>query len=239
MLLRRRLFLLCNPHNPIGRAFTPAELERMAQTCLEHGVVICSDEIHSDLVFSGHKHTPIASLAPEIAQQTVTCFAPSKTFNIPGLACSVMVVQNEELRQRIEAAGAGLVRGSNMMGYAAARAAYREAGEWLDQLLGYLEANRDYVYDFVRTRLPGIRMFKPEATFLAWLDCRDAGLPEGQNPHRFFLDEARVALNDGASFGPGGDGFVRLNFGCPRATLTEALERMERALREAGSHPLE
>ncbi len=227
---RTRLFLLCNPHNPIGRAFAPSELERMAQICLAHGVTICSDEIHSDLVFSGHKHTPIASLAPEIAQETVTCFAPSKTFNIPGLACSVMVVQNEELRTKIEAAGAGLVRGSNMMGYAAARAAYREGGEWLDQLLDYLEANRDYVYDFVRTRLPAVRMTKPEATFLAWLDFREAGLPEGRNPHRFFLEEAQVALNDGASFGSGGEGYVRLNFGCPRATLTEALERMERAL---------
>jgi cystathionine beta-lyase len=234
---RTRLFLLCNPHNPIGRAFTPAELERLAQICLAHGVVICADEIHSDLVFSGHKHTPIASLAPETAGQTVTCFAPSKAFNIPGLACSVMVIQNEELRKRIDAVGAGLVRGSNMMGYAAARAAYREGAEWLDQLLAYLEANRDYTCDFVRKRLPGVRMIKPEATFLAWLDCRDAGLPEGQNPHQFFLTEAQVALNDGATFGSGGEGFVRLNFGCPRATLTEALERMERALRGVESHP--
>lgn len=232
---RTCLFLLCNPHNPIGRAFSPAELEHMASICLDHGVVICSDEIHSDLIFSGHKHTPIASLAPEIAQQTVTCFAPSKTFNIPGLACSVMVVQNEGLKKRMDAVGAGLVGGSSMMGYAAARAAYREGGEWLDNLLAYLEANRDYVCDFVRTRMPGVRMTKPEATFLAWLDCRDTGIPEGQTPHEFFLDGARVALNEGASFGSGGEGFVRLNFGCPRATLTEALERMEGALLAVGT----
>jgi cystathionine beta-lyase len=236
---RTCLFLLCNPHNPIGRAFTPAELEHMAQICLEHGVVICSDEIHGDLVFSGHQHTPIASLAPEIAQQTVTCFAPSKTFNIPGLTFSVMVVQNQELKKRMDAVGAGLVRGSNMMGYTAARAAYREGGEWLDQLLAYLEANRDYVCDFVRTRLPDVRVTKPEATYLAWLDCSDAGLPKGQTPHQFFLNQARVALNDGATFGSGGEGFVRLNFGCPRTTLTEALERMERALRAARSHSSE
>lgn len=226
------LFLLCNPHNPIGRVFTRAELERMAQICLEQGVVICSDEIHSDIVFSGHQHVPIASLAPEIARQTVTCFAPSKTFNIPGLACSVMVVENVELRKRIEEIGAGLVAGSDLMGYAAARAAYRDSAGWLDQLLSYLEANRDYLFDFVQTRLEGVHMTSPDATFLGWLDCRDARIPEDQSPHQFFLSEAQVALNDGATFGTGGDGFVRINFGCPRSTLAEALQRMERALHD-------
>ncbi len=224
------LFLLCNPHNPIGRAFSRPELEGMAEICLEHGVIICSDEIHSDIVFSGYQHIPVASLAPEIAQHTVTCFAPSKTFNIPGLACSVMVVDNPELRQRIEAVGAGLVSGSNLMGYAAARAAYREGGKWLDRLVVYLESNRDFLCDYVHTRLPGIQMNTPEATFLAWLDCSQASIPAGQSPHEFFLSEAKVALNDGASFGPGGENYVRLNFGCPRATLVEALDRMEAAL---------
>ena len=225
---RTRLFLLCNPHNPIGRTFTPAELERMAEICIAHEVVICSDEIHHDLVFSGYQHTPIASLDPEIARWTVTSFAPSKTFNIPGLACSVLVIHDPDLREKVNAAGAGLVRGSNLMGYAAALAAYRDGEEWLMQLLDYLEANRDYMLDFVETRLPGIKMTKPESTFLAWLDCRE--MADHGNPHEFFLNEAQVALNDGAKFGLGGENFCRLNFGCPRATLTEALERMERAL---------
>ena len=230
---RTRLFLLCNPHNPIGRAFSPAELQRMAEICLEHGVIICSDEIHGDLIFSETKHSPIAALDPEIARQTVTCFAPSKTFNIPGLSCSVMVIEDPDLREKVHAAGAGLVRGSNMMGYTAALAAYRDGKEWLSRLMSYLQANRDYVADFVQTRLPDIQMIEPEATFLAWLDCRQAGIPDEVSPHAFFLKEAGVALNEGAKFGPGGEGFVRLNFGCPRAALGEALERMEEALRRA------
>jgi cystathionine beta-lyase len=224
------LFLLCNPHNPIGRAFTPEDLHRMAEICLRHDLVICSDEIHSDLVFSEAKHTPIASLDPEIARRTVTCFAPSKTFNIPGLACSVMVIEDPELREAVQAAAAGLVRGSNMMGYTAALAAYRDGEEWLEALLRYLQANRDYLLNYVQDRLPGVEMTKPEATFLAWLDCRDAGIPKALSPHDFFLEQAGVALNKGATFGPGGQGFVRLNFGCPRATLQKALERMKDAL---------
>jgi len=225
---RTRLFLLCNPHNPIGRVYTRPELAQLAEICLRHNLIICSDEIHSDLIFSGHQHIPIATLSPEVTQRTVTVFAPSKTFNLPGLACSVMIIQNPTLRKEVLAAGAGLVHGSNIMGYTAALAAYRHGAEWLAQLLRYLQANRDYLSNFVQTRLPGLRMVKPEGTYLAWLNCRAADLPN--NPHQFFLDQAQVALNNGARFGPGGKGFVRLNFGCPRATLAEALERMENAL---------
>jgi len=232
---RTRLFLLCNPHNPLGRAFRRAELEQMADICLRHDLIICSDEIHSDLVFRGHRHVPIASLSTEVAQRTVTCFAPSKTFNIPGLAFSVMVIQNPELRRPVETVGAGIVRGSHLLGYTAALAAYRDCEPWLEALLRYLEANRDYLVDWLHRRLPRLTLPTPEATYLAWLDCREAGIPAGLSPHRFFLDQAAVALNDGAAFGPGGAGFVRLNFGCPRATLTEALEQMERALAEAAA----
>lgn len=201
---RTRLFLLCNPHNPIGRAYTRAELEQLAEICLRRDLIICSDEIHNDIIYRGYRHIPIASLSPEVAARTVTTLAPSKTFNIPGLACSVMIVENPELRRRVVAAGAGLVGGCNVMGYTAMLAAYRDGADWLGALLAYLEANRDYLADFVAERMPGIRMDKPEATFLAWLDCREAGI--AGNPHQFFLQEARVALNDGASFGPGGEG---------------------------------
>jgi len=225
---RTRLFLLCNPHNPIGRAYSRAELEQLAEICLRHDVIICSDEIHSDIVFRGYRHLPIASLSPEVAAHTVTTLAPSKTFNIPGLACSVLIIENPELRRQVVAAGAGLVGGCNIMGYTAMLAAYQEGAGWLDALLDYLEANCDYLADFVAGRMPGIAMDRPEATFLAWLDCREAGI-EG-NLHTFFLERAGVALNDGPTFGPGGDGWLRLNFGCPRATLTEALERMADAL---------
>ena len=227
---RTSLFLLCNPHNPVGRVFEARELERLAEICLRHDVLICSDEIHCDFIFQEHRHVPIASLAPEIAAKTITMFAPSKTFNIAGLSCSVAVVQDPDLMARLKRTSAGLVPHVNVLGYAAALAAYRDGQPWLDELLSYLEANRDYVLDTIADHIPSIKCYRPEGTFLAWLDCRETGIPG--NPSQFFLERARVALNDGATFGMGGDGFVRLNFGCPRATLTEALERMWAALEE-------
>jgi cystathionine beta-lyase len=225
---RTSLFLLCSPHNPVGRVFERGELERLAEVCLRHDVVICSDEIHCDLVFQGHPHVPIASLAPEIAAQTITLMAPSKTYNIAGLSCSVAVIQNPDLRTRLKETVPHLVSHVNLLGYTAALAAYRDGQEWLDALLVYLEANRDYLLEYVATHMPGVKCHRPEGTYLAWLDCRDTGIPG--NPQEFFLEHARVALNDGVSFGAGGVGFVRLNFGCPRTTLTEALERMRAAL---------
>ncbi|MDH4138302.1 MAG: PatB family C-S lyase, partial [Anaerolineae bacterium] len=229
---RTRLFILCNPHNPVGRVFRREELERMAEICLRHNVVICSDEIHCDLVFQGNRHVPIASLAPEIADQTITLMAPSKTFNVPGLKCSVAIVQNPELRKKLKTTHTGLVHGINVMGYTAALAAYRDGQPWLDEVLRYLEANLDFLLHYVEAHLPGISMSKPEGTYLAWLSCHEAGIPG--NPHKFFLKQARVAVSDGAIFGRGGEGFVRLNFGCPRSMLTEALDKMTEALLALG-----
>ncbi len=223
-----RLFILCNPHNPVGRVFRADELTRLAEICLRHNIPICSDEIHGDLVFPGHPHTPIATLSPEIAAQTITLMAPSKTFNIAGLECAFAVIPDESLRRRYRHAMQGLVSGVNLMGWVAAAAAYRGGDEWLRQLLVYLAANRDFAVDFIRRKLPGIQVATPEGTFLAWLDCRQAGI--GDKPGGFFLQRARVALNEGDTFGNGGAGFVRLNFGCPRATLVQALERMREAL---------
>ncbi len=225
---RTRVFILCNPHNPVGRVFRRDELERMAEICLRHRVVICSDEIHCDLIFSGARHIPIATLAPEVAAQTITLMSPSKTFNLAGLQCAMAIIQNPELRARFRAAHKGLVHGINLMGLVAAWAAYRDGQPWLDELLRYLEGNRDFLFEYVQEHLPGLTMWKPEGTYLAWLDCRPAGLPG--NAHEFFLQQARVALNDGATFGQGGEGFVRLNFGCPRSILNEALDRMRQAL---------
>ncbi len=222
-----RMFLLCNPHNPIGRVYRRDELERMAEVCLRRGVPICSDEIHSELIYSGHRHLPIATLAPEVEQNTITLIAPSKTFNLPGLQCSVAIIPNPELRARFVAGRQGLVPWVNLAGLVAAEAAYRDGGEWLAQLLSYLEANRDLVTRYVAENLPGVRVAPAEGTYLAWLDCSGTGL---SNPCQCFLDLARVACNDGATFGPGGENFVRLNFGCPRSMLLEALERMKGAL---------
>ena len=225
---RTRAFILCNPQNPLGRVFRQEELEQMAEICLRHGVAIVSDEIHCDLVFSGHTHLSIASLDSEIARHSVTLLAPSKTYNIAGLHCSVAIIPDAGLRRRFLAACADMVPGVGVMAFAASLAAYQQGQPWLHEVLRYLEANRDFLHEYVAAHLPGITMAKPEGTYLAWLDCRGANLPG--NPHRFFVQEARVAMNDGGTFGPGGEGFVRLNFACPRSTLLEALERMGSAL---------
>jgi cystathionine beta-lyase len=229
---RTRTFTLCSPHNPVGRVFSREELAAMAELCLQHDLTIISDEIHCDLIFSGTQHIPIAALAPELAARTITLMAPSKTFNIAGLYCSAAIIPDAELRKRFKAVAHGIVPSVNLMAFVAALAAYRDGDPWLAECLRYLEGNRDYLTQFVKYRLPGVSMSPMEGTYLAWLDCREAGITGA--PAEFFLKQARVGLNDGAWFGTGGEGFVRLNFGCPRATLTEALERMARAL-EAGS----
>jgi cysteine-S-conjugate beta-lyase len=226
---RTRVFLLCSPHNPVGRVFTRHELGRMAEICLGRGLTICADEIHCELAFPGAPHVPIASLDPEIAERTITFMAPSKTFNLPGLKFAIAIIPSAGLREQFVAAQLDLVRAVNILGYTAGLAAYRDGQPWLDELLRYLEANRDFVAEFVGEKLPGVRMAAPEATSLAWLDCRGADLPAG-DPYAFFLERAKVALNDGTAFGRGGAGFVRLNFGCPRSILAEALERMRTAL---------
>lgn len=220
-------FILCNPHNPIGRVFRRQEIERMAEICLSANVTICSDEIHSDLLFDHHEHVPIAALDPEIAQRTITFIAPSKTFNLAGLQCGFAIIPDSQLRDQFRSAREGMVPWVNAMGLIGAEAAYREGQPWLDQLLPYLQENREFLFDFVSRELPGIKMAKPEGTYLAWLDCRQLKL---DNPYEFFLTHARVALSDGRPFGTGGAGFVRLNFGCHRSTLAEALCRMKSSL---------
>jgi len=225
---RTRLFMLCHPHNPVGRVFNSTELDRLAGLCERYDLTVCSDEIHCDLLLDGRRHTPFATLGPEIAQRCITLMAPSKTFNLPGLGASFAIIQNPALKKRFKQALRGIVPDANILGLAAALAAYQHGGDWLRELLPYLAANRDDLADTVARSLPGVRATIPEATYLTWLDCREAGIPG--NPHAFFLKQAGVALNDGAAFGPGGEGFVRLNFGCPRARLTEGLERMQAAL---------
>jgi len=223
-----RMFLLCSPHNPVGRVWTRPELEQMAEECLRRGVTVCSDEIHSDLIFAESKHIPLASLDPEIGKQTITLMAPSKTFNVPGLYCSFAIIPDKELRKKFKAAQRGVVGESNLLGMTAAAAAYRHGRPWLEALLAYLQENRDITRNFIHQNMSALKMSPAEATYLAWIDCREAGL--GDKPAEFFLNQGRVALNEGSWFGSGGEGFVRLNFGCPRVTLLEGLERMRAAL---------
>jgi cystathionine beta-lyase len=220
------MFLLCNPHNPTGRVFDSEELERMAAACVDHDILICSDEIHCDLVYPARNHIPIASLSHEVEARTITLMAPSKTFNLPGLKFSIAVIPNEDLRTQFVAARDELVRASNILGYTAAFAAYRDGDEWLTALLKYLQANREFLAGYLREHLPAIRFAPPEGTYLAWLDCR--ALPV-ENPAVFLRETGRVALNDGATFGPEGEGFARLSFACPRSMLVDGLDRMRRA----------
>jgi len=225
---RTRIFMLCNPQNPTGRVFRKDELEAMAEICLKNDIIICSDEIHSDLIYSENKHIPIASLSPEIAAKTITLVAPSKTFNIAGLKASVAIITDKDLREQYEGAKKGLTGWVNLLGMVAMEAAYDRGESWLDALLPYLEANRDYAFDFINNEIKGVKMAKPEGTYLAWLDCREAGIEE--KPAKFFQEQAKVAMNDGTWFGKGGEGFVRLNFGCPRVVLEESLARIKQAL---------
>jgi cysteine-S-conjugate beta-lyase len=225
-----RMFLLCNPHNPIGRVFRKSELEKIAEICLKKNVPICSDEIHGDLIFHGNQHIPIAALNPEIAQNTITLLAPSKTFNIAGLDCSFAVIQNKDLREKYQHTTRGITGGVNLLGATAALAAYQYGAAWLDELMIYLQENRDFLKTTLDREMPQIRMTRPEGTYLAWLDCRGANLSE--NPYDFFLKKAKIAFNKGDYFGTGGNGFVRMNFGCTRATLIDALDRMKSALQD-------
>ena len=231
--VQTRLFLLCNPHNPTGQVHSRDDLSRMAEICEKNDIVICSDEIHSELLLDGARHVPIATLSPETAARTITLMAPSKTFNVAGLSCGFAIIPNPELRERYKKTVERLTMHVSSLGQVSAQAALSGACDgWLADLQIYLAANRDFLVTFVRERLPGIRTTVPEATYLAWLDCSqlvEAGQIEGP-PARFFLEKAGVALNEGAEFGPGGENFVRLNFGCPRSLLEEGLERMRKSL---------
>jgi cystathionine beta-lyase len=228
-----RLLLLCNPQNPTGRVFAQQELDSAAELCLRYDLLICSDEIHGDLVYPGSRHIPIASLAPEVARRTITLVAPSKAYNVPGLACAAAVICDPSLRRRFLAAAMDLVPDVNLLGLAAGAAAYRHGADWLAACLSYLERNRDILTAFVRAHLPGMSVYPAEGTYLAWLDCRSLNLAEG--PYRFFLRYARVALGDGEAFGEDGAGFVRLNFACRRGLLVKALESIRAALVEYGA----
>jgi cystathionine beta-lyase len=228
-----RVILLCNPHNPTGRVFRREELEGVAKLALERDLVVVSDEIHADLVYSGHRHVPFASLSPEVEARTITLSAASKAFNVAGLRCAVVIFGSAELKRRFNQLPRHLRGGVSLPGIEALRAAWRHGRPWLDQVLAHLERNRDRVTAFVRDELSGIRLHPPEATYLAWLDCRDLALEP--SPYEFFLRRARVALSDGPTFGASGRGFVRINFATSRTILDDALGRMASALREDGA----
>jgi cystathionine beta-lyase len=225
---RARVFLLCNPHNPTGRVFRRDELEAMAAIVVECDLVVFADEIHQDLLFPGHRHIPFASLGEEVARRTVTFTSATKAFNIAGLSCAVAHFGPDPLLATLDAFPPHYFGRVPIAGIEATATAWREGDPWLEELLAYLDGNRAHLASFVRERMPGIAHVPPEATFLAWLDCRALDLPGG--PHAFFLERARVALSDGPDFGEAGRGAVRLNFATPRAILDQILERVATAL---------
>ncbi len=228
-----RMFLFCNPHNPTGTVYSNADLTRLAQTCQRENIIICADEIHSELLLDGCKHTPIATISPDAARRTITLVAASKTFNIAGLFVGFAIIQNENLREKFKAELERLTFHTNSLGHIASEIAFSGVCDsWLHDVLAYLTDNRNFTVEYIRKYLPDIKTTSPDATFLAWLDCNPL-IQKGKitgSPHTFFLEKAKVALNEGATFGPGGKGFVRLNFACPRSTLEEGLERMRAAL---------
>ena len=223
-----RVLMLCNPHNPSGRAFTRDELSGLAAFALRHDLIVISDEIHAELMLNGERHIPIASLSPDIAARTVTLMSASKAFNIAGLCMAFAHFGSAALRERFEALPAHTRGGTNTLAIAAVEAAWSAGQPWLDEVIDYLRGNRDHVAAHCREHWPAVRHFAPQATYLAWLDMRALGLPG--KPQEFFLKQARVALSDGRAFGEEGEGFVRLNFATSRVILDAVLARMDAAL---------
>lgn len=224
---RTKIFLLCNPHNPIARVWRRDELVRIGEFCVRHNLVLCSDEIHCDLILDDLPHVPTALLGDEIARRTITLMAPSKTYNVPGLGTSIAIIPDAQLRAQFVRATAGVVAEVTSLGFTACEAAYRDSEPWRQALLKTLRGNRDFLFDYIQRELPGVLIEAPvEATYLAWLNVSALNLTD---PIAHF-EQHGVGLSDGAFFGSPRGRHVRINFGCPRATLTDALARMKRAL---------
>lgn len=224
-----RVLILCNPHNPGGVVWTREELETIADVCAEDNVIVFSDEIHADLTLPPHRHVPFAMISEHARNNSVTFMAPSKAFNIPGMAASHTVIYNEGLRKRfVTYLDAGELDMGHVLAYPAVEAAYTQGDEWLEQCLAYVQRNIAYVEAYLRENLPAIQAMRPQASYLVWLDCRELGLSQ-EALVDFFVSGARLALNDGAMFGKEGEGFMRMNVGCPRSILEQALKQLKEA----------
>lgn len=228
---RTRMVIISNPHNPGGSAWTKEELTRLGEICIKHNLILISDEIHSDLAIPPNKHTVAANLSKEIAGVTVTMMAPSKTFNLAGMASSSVIISNEKLRNdfqiMLDRVHVGM---GNLFGMVASEAAYTHGEEWLNQMLIYVKGNIDFMEEYISKNIPKVKMIRPEATYMVWLDFRELAM-DNDTLKQFIIERAGLGLNDGPVFGPGGEGFQRINLACPRAYVEEAMNRLENAIK--------
>lgn len=225
-----KIFILCNPHNPVGRVWTREELTRLGQICLKHNVIVISDEIHSDIILKNHKHTPFASISKEFCKNTITCMAPTKTFNLAGLQSSFLVMSNPYYYEVMDRAFSTLdIKRNNAFSLVATEAAYNYGEDWLDELIKYIEDNVDFAIEYIKTNIPKLKVKKPEGTYLLWVDFNGLNVDE-KDLKDALTNKGRVALSSGSSFGIGGGGYYRINLACPRAMVLEALKRIEFAI---------
>lgn len=225
-----KYLIVCNPHNPVGRVWTKEELTKLGQICLDNGIMVISDEIHSDLILWDNKHIPMASISEEFAKNTMTCISATKTFNLAGLQVSTTVFPTIELKEKYEDVQGRLdSKRNNCFSLVSNMAAYEYGEEWLEQLLTYIEGNIEYIINFCKENIPQIKPNRPDCTYLMWLDCKDLGL-EGDDLVDFFINKARLGLNDGRSFGQGGEGYMRLNVACSRLLLEKAMNQLKEAI---------
>lgn len=222
-----KIFILCNPHNPVGRVWTREELIKLGNICLKNNVLVISDEIHSDIIFKNHKHTPFASISKDFEQNTITCMAPTKTFNLAGLQSSFVVIPNTSYYNILDNAFSKLdIKRNNAFSLVATEAAYNYGEDWLDSLLNYLEDNVDFAIEYINTYIPQLKVNKPEGTYLLWVDFSSLNIDEDTLKNAL-INIGKVALNSGSSFGIGGQGHYRINLACPRSMVLEALKRIE------------
>lgn len=227
-----KMFILCNPHNPVGRVWTKEELQKLGDICLKNNVKVISDEIHSDIIFKGHKHVPFASISEEFAQNSITCMAPTKTFNIAGLQMSQVILPNEDDYKILDAAFARLdIRRNNAFSLVATQAAYNHGEEWLNEFLEYIEGNMDFAIKYIEENMPSLKVKKPEGTYLLWVDFSETGLSD-EEVAKALVEKGKVALNNGVAFGVGGKGYQRINLACPRSMVEDGLARIKKAITE-------
>jgi cystathionine beta-lyase len=225
-----KVFILCNPHNPVGRVWTKEELKKLGDICIRHNVLVISDEIHSDIIFKNHKHTPFGSINEEFAQNSITCMAPTKTFNIAGLQTSQVILPNEEHYQILDDAFIRLdIRRNNAFSLVSTEAAYNHGEDWLNEYLEYIEGNIEFAINYINKNIPSLKVRKPEGTYLLWVDFSKTGLSD-EEVAKVLVEKGKVALNSGDSFGIGGKGYQRINLACPRTMVEDGLNRIKKAI---------